>query len=216
MALEWFEPELLSSDTPDDCPLWMDDYTEFMTELQQNFGPHDPQGDAEVQLDKLQMRDGHCINKYIVEFQRLASQDKISHVGKPDSLSKLKALAQTIDTHYWERKGEVSRESKPTSSSYATKQSTSTSSSGQSLQHLLPPIERPISLLPVHLPPKAQTYLTSWRCLEKKLCLFCGGHGHSAQDCTKSTSHAAKARAAIASPSSTPEAKPGVSSEAKK
>ncbi|OJA17986.1 hypothetical protein AZE42_14024 [Rhizopogon vesiculosus] len=101
-----------------------------MTELQQNFGPHNPQGDAEAQLNELQMRDGHHINKYIVEFQRLASQvrgygngalcrqfysgllsqvkDKISRVGKPDSLSELKALTQTIDARYWERKGEVS------------------------------------------------------------------------------------------------------------
>jgi len=49
MALEWFEPDLLSSGTPDNRPLWMDDYMEFMTELQQNFGPHDPQGDTEAQ-----------------------------------------------------------------------------------------------------------------------------------------------------------------------
>src|SRR5882757_3869773 len=115
MALEWFEPDLLSSGTPDDCLLWMDDYTEFMTELQQNFGPHDLQGDAEVQLEELIMQDGHCINKYIVEFQRLASQvqgygngalcrqfysglpshikDEVSRVGKPDLHNELKALA---------------------------------------------------------------------------------------------------------------------------
>ncbi|OJA12819.1 hypothetical protein AZE42_13686 [Rhizopogon vesiculosus] len=74
MALEWFKPDLLSSGTPDDHPLWMDNYTEFMTELQQNFGPHDPQGDAEAQLEELQMQDGHCINKYVVEFQHLTSQ----------------------------------------------------------------------------------------------------------------------------------------------
>jgi hypothetical protein len=65
MALEWFEPDLLSSNAPDNHPLWMDDYMEFMTELQQNFSPHNPQGDTEVQLEQLEMWDGHCINKYV-------------------------------------------------------------------------------------------------------------------------------------------------------
>jgi hypothetical protein len=46
MALEWFEPDLLSMDAPAARPLWMDDYVEFMAELQDNFGPHDPAGDA--------------------------------------------------------------------------------------------------------------------------------------------------------------------------
>ncbi|OJA13460.1 hypothetical protein AZE42_11059 [Rhizopogon vesiculosus] len=216
MALEWFEPDLLSSDTLDNRLLWMDNYTEFMMELQQNFGPHDPQGDAEVQLDELQMLDGHRINKYIIEFQRLASQvrgygdgalrhqfysgllsqvkDEISCVGKPDSLSELKALAQTINARYWEHKGEVASNFSPSSAS---------SSKGPDLSDKLGKDGR-------------FTADEHKRRLEKKLCLFCGGPGHSAQDCTKSTSHAAKACAAIASPSSTLEAKLAASSEAKK
>jgi len=137
MALEWFEPDLLSgqlSSRPD----WMDNYSEFMLELQTNFRPHDPSRDAEMQLKQLNMREGQRINKYIVEFQRLASQvhgwgdgalhcqfynrlpahikDKISRIGKPATLSEFKTLAQTIDAHYWERKGEISRETKSSSS----------------------------------------------------------------------------------------------------
>jgi hypothetical protein len=50
------------------------------------------------------------------------------------------------------------------------------------------------------------------RCLDKKLCLFCGGPGHTAQDCTKSTSRAAKGRAATVAP----ETKLEASDEAKK
>jgi hypothetical protein len=64
MALEWFEPDLLSgglSSRPD----WMDDYSEFMLELQTNFRPHDPSGDAEMQLEQLNMCEGQHINKYI-------------------------------------------------------------------------------------------------------------------------------------------------------
>jgi hypothetical protein len=73
MALEWFEPDLLS-DRLSPCLDWMDDYSEFMLELQTNFRPHDPSGDAEMQLEQLNMHEGQHINKYIVEFQRLASQ----------------------------------------------------------------------------------------------------------------------------------------------
>jgi hypothetical protein len=73
MALEWFEPDLLSGDLNNQLD-WMDDYSAFMLELQTNFGPHDPVRDAEMQLEQLYMRDGNCINKYIVEFQCLASQ----------------------------------------------------------------------------------------------------------------------------------------------
>ncbi|KAG6326046.1 hypothetical protein ID866_13043 [Astraeus odoratus] len=74
MALEWFKPDLLSSSDLEDHPLWMDDWKEFIIELQSTFGPHNPVADAKNQLDHLQMKDGQCINKYMVEFNRLASQ----------------------------------------------------------------------------------------------------------------------------------------------
>ncbi|KAG6327060.1 hypothetical protein ID866_12029 [Astraeus odoratus] len=74
MALEWFKPDLLSSSDLEDHPLWMDNWKEFVIELQSTFGPHNPVADAENQLDHLQMKDGQHINKYIIEFNRLASQ----------------------------------------------------------------------------------------------------------------------------------------------
>ena len=57
MALEWFEPNLLGTLDAYDCPLWMDNWHEFITELQLQFGPHDPIGDAEHQLNNLRMKD---------------------------------------------------------------------------------------------------------------------------------------------------------------
>ncbi|KAG6326544.1 hypothetical protein ID866_12545 [Astraeus odoratus] len=74
MALEWFKLDLLSSSNPEDHPLWMDDWKEFVIELQSTFSPHNPVTDAENQLDHLQMKDGQCINKYVIEFNRLTSQ----------------------------------------------------------------------------------------------------------------------------------------------
>ncbi|KAG6326634.1 hypothetical protein ID866_12455, partial [Astraeus odoratus] len=117
IALAWFEPDLLNA-IPGAEPAWADDYSEFIIELTTNFGPHDPVGNAEHQLDNLLMKDGNCINKYIVEFNCLATQvhgyregalhhmfysglpdcikDKIAHVGKPPCLVDLHTMAQGI------------------------------------------------------------------------------------------------------------------------
>ncbi|KAG2158962.1 uncharacterized protein EDB93DRAFT_1066412, partial [Suillus bovinus] len=97
----------------------------------------------------LYMCNGQRINKYVVEFQQLASQvrgwgdralrrqlynklpacikDEISCQGKPTTLPEYKTLAQTIDARYWERKGEVSHKSKPSASAPPAKQSAPTS-----------------------------------------------------------------------------------------
>jgi hypothetical protein len=135
MALEWFELDLLQMEDPALRPLWMDDFKEFVQELQTNFGPHDPVGDAEHQLDHLSMKDGQHINKYVMEFNRIASQvqgygegalrhhfynslpnrikDEISRIGKPPTLAELRQLVQAIDARYWERKSKVSCQTKP-------------------------------------------------------------------------------------------------------
>ncbi|KAG6326426.1 hypothetical protein ID866_12663, partial [Astraeus odoratus] len=107
IALTWFEPDLLNAILGTE-PAWADDYSEFVIKLTTNFGPHDPVSDAEHQLDNLSMKDGSQINKYIIEFNRLATQvcgygegalrhmfynglpdrikDEIACVGKPPRL----------------------------------------------------------------------------------------------------------------------------------
>jgi len=154
-ALAWFEPDLLNSDNPDLRPLWMDDYKEFIVKLQTNFGPPDPVGDAEHQLDHLSMKDHHRVNKYLVEFNRYASQvkgygegalrhmfynglpdrikDEVSRVGKPRTLFELRTLAQTIDACYWECKTECARQEKSArNSSNKSKQSSSSGNTSTS------------------------------------------------------------------------------------
>ncbi|KAG6325910.1 hypothetical protein ID866_13179, partial [Astraeus odoratus] len=145
IALAWFEPDLLNA-IPGAEPAWADDYSEFVIELTTNFGPHNPISNAEHQLDNLSMKDGSRINKYIVEFNCLATQvrgygegalchmfynglpdhikDEIAHVGKPPRLVDLRTMAQGIDARYWERKSEITRQTKnnPQSSS-SSKQS---------------------------------------------------------------------------------------------
>ena len=126
-ALEWFEPAL----TEGEEEFWMSDWDEFIHQLQVNFGPADPVGDAEEGLDVLRMRDGQKIAKYNVEFNRLAAtakwgdaplrhayykglpdriKDSLVHVRKPANLQELRLAAQLIDIRYWERRTEKSRD----------------------------------------------------------------------------------------------------------
>jgi len=156
MTLEWFEPDLLHSGDPADCPLWMDSWVHFVAELQSTFGPHDPIADAEHQLKHLRMKDAHRVTRYIVDFNRLASQvqdygdgalrrlfysglpdrlkDEIAQVGKPLTLHGLRALCQEIDARYWERKDEISCTTKTQSTSSPTKPSNSGGNSSNSGQ----------------------------------------------------------------------------------
>ena len=113
--LDWFKPSLTSSKS---LP-WLDDYSDFVGELKNNFGPHDPKGEAEADLENLKMRNNQCIMKYLVDFNRLAARvqwgdtalrqqmyhgllsrirDDIARVGKPNTLHELHSLAQSIDS----------------------------------------------------------------------------------------------------------------------
>ena len=107
----------------------MENYQEFVLELQMNFGPYDPVSDAEHQLRHLSLKDEQHVSNYMVEFNHLACQlrgygdgalwhlfysglpdcikDEISCVGKPHTLLDLRVLAQSIDVHYWECKSEL-------------------------------------------------------------------------------------------------------------
>ncbi|KAG6326825.1 hypothetical protein ID866_12264 [Astraeus odoratus] len=121
IALAWFEPDLFDT-IPGAEPTWANDYSKFIIKLTTNFGPHDPVGDAEHQLDNLSMKDSSHINKYIIEFNCLATQvhgygegalhhmfynglpdhikDEIACIDKPPCLIDLHTMAQGIDVQY--------------------------------------------------------------------------------------------------------------------
>ena len=73
MALQWFKPDILSYSS-EPHPLWMTSYSVFVTELHENFGPHDLVSDAEHELCLLFMTSEQRIIKYIVEFNRIVCQ----------------------------------------------------------------------------------------------------------------------------------------------
>ena len=231
MALEWFEPDLLGNIAPDQCPLWMDNWRKFLAELSGQFGPHDPVGDAEHQLDNLRMKETHRIVRYLVEFNRLGSQlrgygeaalrhkfytslpdrikDEICRMGKPRNLEDLRALAQDIDTRYWERKDEIARQTKSnpvtSSNTMGNMSSRKATSSGNSSQ---PPTlsssssgSKPAGKAPdISDKLSRDGKLTSeerQRRFDKGLCMFCGASGHLAKECPKSGSREAKGRTAV-------------------
>ena len=93
--------------------------SDFVGELKNNFGPHDPKGEAEADLKNLCMYDNQCIVKYLVNLNHLTAhvqwgdatlhrqlyhrlpsciKDEIAHVGKPDTLHELHSLAQSINS----------------------------------------------------------------------------------------------------------------------
>ena len=116
-ALQWFEPYLLEGYS-EEPPLFLYSYEAFQDELRINFGPYDATGAAEHDLENLRMTEGQRIAKYITQFNRLATQvrwgtaalryqfykglpdrlkDRISEVGKPNTLSELRELVQSLD-----------------------------------------------------------------------------------------------------------------------
>jgi hypothetical protein len=237
-ALSWFEPQLLEEQQSGFTPPTLESYELFVQELKDNFGPHDPVGTAETELESLKMKENHRIAQYLVSFNRFAVEtgwetkalrhsfyrglpnrikDEISRIGKPETLLGMKELAQKIDSRYWERKSEVSRESLPSQQSSSSKslphQPQSSSSTPSTSTNKNAPKFPPKSTPTSSNTPKPRSDLSDKigkdgkltpaerkRRFENKLCMFCGSSGHVVKDCPRSSSTASKARAAKATP----------------
>ena len=156
-ALGWFEPEMVNPD-PTNPPAWLDNYAEFVAELQRNFGSYDPRQEAENEISTLTMPSDSTIQKYLVRFNKLSLltgwndqalrkvfydglperiQIKMRDLpgGKPTTLKLMKLSAQTIDASHWEWKREVgyrrSRTSQaPSAPPTSSKNNTTVGSSG--------------------------------------------------------------------------------------
>jgi len=107
---------------PSNSTHWMWDFEAFINELEVNFGPHDPVGDAEKSLTELTMKDGSCIVKYNVEFWKLVARvdwnesaltaryfsglplrlcTEVMQGGKPTKLASMHLKAQEADDIHW-------------------------------------------------------------------------------------------------------------------
>ncbi|KAG6326414.1 hypothetical protein ID866_12675, partial [Astraeus odoratus] len=196
MVLQWFEPDLLSDSDPNDCPLWMDDWKEFVIELQTTFGPHNPVTDAEHELDCLQMKEDYgdgalCHHFYTSLLDHI--KDEISHIDKPRTLGELCLLAQEVDAHYWECKEEIQCQPKSiaSTSKQANPGNNSTQDSGQN-KHTLDKTPKASSNnssapdLSNKLGKDGKlTAAEHKRHFDLNLCMFCGGNGHFSDKCPK-------------------------------
>ena len=71
-ALDWFEPGLFLTGIME--PTWLSSWVVFVDQLRTNFGPHNPVGDAEAELERLHFKENQHITKYMVDFARLSAQ----------------------------------------------------------------------------------------------------------------------------------------------
>jgi hypothetical protein len=134
----------------------------------------------------------------------------IAQYGKPPMLVGMKDLVQAIDARYWECKAETTRDSvRPanSSSTSGTIKNPSTPAKSSDSGSSKKPSETPKPSTPASKRPDLTDKLGKdgkltaserKRRLDNKLCLFCGGAGHMARECSKSGSSASKIKARAA------------------
>ena len=72
MALEWFKQGVLE-DNQNITPVWYHSWAEFARKLKTHFGPANPVGLAEIELQHLTMASNAKLLEYLVQFNTLAS-----------------------------------------------------------------------------------------------------------------------------------------------
>jgi Retrotransposon gag protein len=71
-ALQYFEPAILGKVTPE--PVWLRDWDAFKDELQMNFSPYDNAAQAEIELEKIVMKEHHKVARYFIAFSRASTR----------------------------------------------------------------------------------------------------------------------------------------------
>ena len=142
--------------------------------------------------------------------------------GKPDTLDKMRILAHSIDTQHWERVREKScsgpdksnnnNSNKKPQSNNSNKSSNNKNQSKGSSNNSNNNKNNKSKTVPNPLADKLGkdgklTLQERQRHFDNKLCMFCGGTGHTTKDCPKSSSSASKARARAAQASDSKEDK---------
>jgi Ty3 transposon capsid-like protein len=129
VALEWFAPDIY--DQSGTVPVWDGNFERFLQELQDNFGPQDPVGEAEDAIRSCRMKTGNHITSYIIAFDQLAVltgwgdsahrhqfyeglprriKDEMVHHNYENTLIGVKQVARRIDARYHKREAERQRE----------------------------------------------------------------------------------------------------------
>ena len=214
-ALSWFEPRLFDPSPP----AWVHHWDLFHIELESNFGPFDPVGEAEAKIKTLVMAEGSRYMTCFMEFNCLASRiqwgdhalfrqaykglarrikNEMVHHDRPITLWDLCKLVQAIDHHYWEWKAEVAREANPASrvdprNNLKTSKNPKAMPKGKAPENLKPGpnLTGTLGKDGKLTPQEHQSRM------DNSLCLFCRKTGHIAKECPKSLAITARARAAV-------------------
>jgi hypothetical protein len=159
-------------------------------------------------------------------------KDVMGPQGKPSTLDAMKTLAHSIDSRHWERQREKSRAGKSKADGKADKSDKpdhksdhksddkkGSTSKHNNHKHNKDKQKNDSKSSSGNAPAYAEklgkdgklTQAERQRRFDNNLCMFCGGVGHGAKDCPKSSSSAskAKARAAQVKEKETPDPKKG-------
>ncbi|KAF5353008.1 hypothetical protein D9757_014929 [Collybiopsis confluens] len=122
-ALSWFEPEILNPNLLNP-PAWLFSFEKFITELQENFGPFNPIGDAEESLNELRMDNSERVIGYNTKFNAYAAlvdwndsalrfvyrkglapriKDDLKNITEHRNLRIFKTQIAELDNKYWKR-----------------------------------------------------------------------------------------------------------------
>ena len=138
-------------------------------------------------------------------------KDIMGQQGKPPTLSEMKSLAHAIDSRYWERLREKSRSDKPQSkpdnkpptrsdnkSTHSDPKKNNSGSSNNNKQ-TPKPSGSSVNSIADKLGKDGKLHTSErQRRMDNNLCLYCGGVGHKADECKKTSSSASKAKARAA------------------
>ena len=188
-------------------------------ELEANFGPFDPVGEAEAEIEMLVMAKGSHSTIYFMEFNCLASRIQwddhallwqaykglachikieMVHHDRPVTLLDLHKLVQAIDYRYWEQKAEIMCEANPTSrvdpkGNQKVARNPEAVPKGKAMEN---PKSGPDLTRKLGKDGKL-TLQECQCCMDNSLCLFCGKTGHVAKECPKLTAVTTRACTAI-------------------
>ena len=196
-AYSWFQPFLEQSPAPD----LLDDFDEFAKKLSAVYGDPDQTATAERDIRTLCQRSS--VSAYAVDFQRLAAhlqwndaalasqfywglsdviKDELAQMDRPRDLSTLMATTIRIDTRQTERRLEQRNRTQshraPPPTQHFTLPSLPTSSTPASNY-------APMDLDATTNSKRAPlTVDERERRRRNNLCMYCGGHGHFAANCS--------------------------------
>jgi hypothetical protein len=230
-AQRHFDTQLEDEDEVDFIPPgWLHDWPRFVEELHEMFGDPNAEATAEAELDGLRMRTNQKFADFLVDFNMLSSQvnwgdralrhrlkqalpdrikDSLTLVEEPAAFNEWKRLVQNVDQRYWERQAEICRDARPNTSRGTPAPNMRNAVSGAPAASATSAARGPLSNPPVARHLTAQGGLTQTerdRRIAQGLCLYCGGQGHKASECSKARkSRETTGRAAqITTPASVP------------